>query len=336
MDYDKFDSVRRCNDDINDYISNFESAYGKLKKHKLDLPNVVLGCKLLKNAELEIEKRQLVLTATKDLQFDSVKSALKRIYASAKTIGSSSNEALKDETAFSTDTTESALASFSKGKSYRGMYKSRGVSNLKRPNGSNPLDHSGRVSTCRVCGSRYHWQRNCPEKVNDFRSNQRTNLNSEKSDVNEEGAFLTFATDSEMTFECVNKVILDTACTKTVAGLDWIQRYMSTLTGEQAKQVSEKPSFVSIGFGDGRRIKCIKTILLPISIGSMNCKLRVEVIPGTLPLLFSVKSLKSAGITINTRNMTISTVVDEKIPICELSSGHIALEIKPNEDQCNS
>ena len=33
-----------------------------------------------------------------------------------------------------------------------------------RPTATNPLNTDGRVSTCAVCGSRFHWANLCPDK----------------------------------------------------------------------------------------------------------------------------------------------------------------------------
>ena len=51
-------------------------------------------------------------------------------------------------------------------------------------------------------------------------------------------------------------------------------------------------------FGDGNKEKCQKCVFLPAVLGSTNCFLKVEVVPGSLPLLLGVNSMKRTGMDI--------------------------------------
>ena len=114
--YERFESLTRGSKSVVQHIVDFESAYSRIQKHKMTLPDSVLACKLLHSTGLDVKEKQLVLAATPKLEFTAMKSALKRIYASS-TASSSNAPVVKEEPAFvaSTDsdhvvqTEESAL-----------------------------------------------------------------------------------------------------------------------------------------------------------------------------------------------------------------------------------
>ena len=78
--YQNFDSF--CKSDkiiMTDYIIEFEQKYTKSKRYGITQPDAVLVFKLFDNASLTVKERQLALTASADLIFASMKSALGRI-----------------------------------------------------------------------------------------------------------------------------------------------------------------------------------------------------------------------------------------------------------------
>ena len=52
-------------------------------------------------------------------------------------------------------------------------------------------------------------------------------------------------------FETLGRAILDSACTKSVAGCEWLQEFLATLSEDEMKLVEEKESNASYLFGDG-------------------------------------------------------------------------------------
>ena len=82
-----------------DYIQEFESNYEELKKSNIQLPPEILACKLLYCAQLESRDRQIVLAAVAKLEFQSMKSSLRRIFSTC-TSKDQSEGLLKEEPAF--------------------------------------------------------------------------------------------------------------------------------------------------------------------------------------------------------------------------------------------
>lgn len=98
--YSSFDRIMKDSSvSMTDYIIDFKQRYSRMRKYKMELPDAVLAFKLLDTACLEVKDRQLALTACTDLDFASMKSALKRIFGgkSASTVG------INQETAYVTE-----------------------------------------------------------------------------------------------------------------------------------------------------------------------------------------------------------------------------------------
>ena len=68
----------------------------------MKLPNTVLTFKLLDDAKITDDERKLVLTFCSDLQFEKMKSALKRLFKTATAEQSTNEVNLKQEEAFYT------------------------------------------------------------------------------------------------------------------------------------------------------------------------------------------------------------------------------------------
>ena len=105
--YVKFESIQRNNRPMQDYIQEFESNYEELKKNNIQLPPEILACKLLYCAQLESRDRQIVLAAVAKLDFNSMKSSLRRIFSTC-TSKDQGEGILKVEPAFvgATDTAQ--------------------------------------------------------------------------------------------------------------------------------------------------------------------------------------------------------------------------------------
>jgi phosphotransferase system IIA component len=65
---------------VSDYIIELDKRYNKAKKYDMTLPEAVLAFKIVDNAELAVQKKQLALTACIDLKYKAMKSTLQRIF----------------------------------------------------------------------------------------------------------------------------------------------------------------------------------------------------------------------------------------------------------------
>ena len=85
-----------------DYIIEFEYLYNKMTNGEMPLPNAVLTFKLLDGVKLSETERKLALTLGNNLEFETMKSALKRIFTKSTIANESFHDTnnIKQEEAF--------------------------------------------------------------------------------------------------------------------------------------------------------------------------------------------------------------------------------------------
>ena len=109
--------------------------------------------------------------------------------------------------------------------------------------------------------------------------------------------------------ESVGYGVIDTACTKTVAGIDWMNEFKAILSDEERAKVdkSERNSQSVYRFGDGAETLSIKTVDIPILIpGRKHAEyFEVDVVDNKLPLLISKPLMSKLGFIIDTERNEI-------------------------------
>ncbi|KAK3889494.1 hypothetical protein Pcinc_006466 [Petrolisthes cinctipes] len=125
----------------------------------------------------------------------------------------------------------------------------------------NPLDAQGIRTRCRICGSTYHYARSCPE-----RRAQRAFVTGSTQETLEDVSVEDPIMSSSYNYQVIdvkiegligkslNHSILDSACTSTVCGEDWLKCYLESLDDEKLSKVKEFPSKMGFRFGDGKTL----------------------------------------------------------------------------------
>ena len=106
--------------------------------------------------------------------------------------------------------------------------------------------------------------------------------------------------------------LLDSGCTKTVCGTEWLREYTLGLSEEDRKTIVKSKSDRIFKFGDGKVVSAYERVTIPATIGSQKGVIECEVIDKNLPLLLSKDSMKKAGVTVNFVEDT-ATIIGEKI-----------------------
>ena len=70
--------------------------------------------------------------------------------------------------------------------------------------------------------------------------------------------------------ESLEKGLLDTGCTKTVAGETWMIEFLDTLPPIDADKVKEDVGAAKFRFGDGAEYKSNKEMIIPVVIGGVH------------------------------------------------------------------
>ena len=127
--------------------------------------------------------------------------------------------------------------------------------------------------------------------------------------------------------ESERKAVIDSGCTASVAGKQWLKHHISCLPEHIKNQVEVKKVSTRILFGAGKPVTATKLVYLPSQIGSINCILKILVKPGILPFLLSVAALRKAKFFIEFRSLKLSGPCGMETHLQVASSGHILLKI---------
>ncbi len=102
----------------------------------------------------------------------------------------------------------------------------------------NPVDREGNVTRCRICDSKFHWHQDCtvkakgPDKITLF---QAKDIDNEETRV--------------FVGETLNCAVLDSGCSQTVCGKNWLRCFQESLDDEA--KINERPSHATFKFGNG-------------------------------------------------------------------------------------
>ena len=329
--YSSFDGYRRGDTSIGDYIIEFERRNNRCKRHDMLLPDSVLAFKLLDGAGLDKQQKQLILTAVAtDLKYDNVKAALKRILggeSNASTLAQQeSGIIIKQESAYFTRGTYGTKFGNRNNRQNSGQPQSPREAQGQK--GTNPLDRFGRRSRCAVCGSTFHWAKDC-----EHRDEERVKMTSdEKSTQRIEEcnlAMFTHAPDnSNVVFmtEAYGTAVIDTACTRTVCGRQWLEDYARVLEDKDRLEIVENPTKKTYCFGDGGKVTATRHVTFPAFIGEQKCSIGADVVDIDLPLLLSKESLKRAEAIIDlTKDEAV--FFGKTIKLEQTSSGHYCVDL---------
>ena len=114
---------------------------------------------------------------------------------------------------------------------------------------------------CAICDSKMHWAKDCQHKrsatANIAGLNNETENNLEN--IIEEANIVLITTDDTKIQTNLNTII-DTACTKTIAGEEWLNKHLKNLDDTLINQVEVNLSNRIFKFGDGHKVTAISSV----------------------------------------------------------------------------
>ena len=133
--------------------------------------------------------------------------------------------------------------------------------------------------------------------------------------------------------ETLNLTVLDSGCTKTVCGQEWLKcYYIESLCDDDRKKIQEFNWQTEVTFGDGKVVASKKSVVIPWNIAGKNVSLKADVVKREITLLLSTKSLKAAVWKIDFVNDWIN-MFGKDIHLHFTTSGHYAIPL--NETNLN-
>ena len=207
----------------------------------------------------------------------------------------------------------------------------------------NPIGPSGAAMACSFCNSTFHLRRNCPEFTDCLNEVKGTSGNEDDERKNSDGKpkyswFMCYMTETAVQTqpenklqalieECKGYAILDSGCPNTVCGESWIRSYIQSLGPKDSGKVSYEASSETFTFGDGEGWKSTCRYTIPIyTLGEIG-EMSTDVVSANIPLLFSIKAMEKAKMTLDFEKARIRIGDKCSIKLKRTSSGHYAMPI---------
>ena len=344
----KFDSYKKVKEEEMDkYIMEFDKRSKTLSKHKVTIPNCILAFKLLDSAGLDTQEKQIVMTAVTfdepDKMYDAMKLALRKFFGSQEVLSlnqktnvvsnsensNTSAVVIKSEPVFSAEEVQIIDRGRGRGRFRGGRGFTRNRYNQRGGVQRNSMDWRGNTRKCYVCGSEFHLASSCPKNVYINNVDEET----------DECLMASVRGSTEMTalvVESFNCAVLDSACTSTVCGNDWLQSYMHALSEKEVLKVTEEDSNTTFRFGDGEVHASMKKVKIPVTIVGKKINIVTDVVDCGIPLLLSKKSMKKAKIEIKFEDDT-AVIFGRRLKLTCTSSGHYCIPLTDeNESRQNT
>ncbi|KAL5015625.1 hypothetical protein ScPMuIL_007295, partial [Solemya velum] len=153
----------------------------------------------------------------------------------------------------------------------------------------NPTGKDGQILTCRSCGSFRHLVSNCPDSWERL----------SKVNITEDEHVVLFTGDikediTRLGADAYNCAVLDSACSSTVCGANWMKNYISSLGDSDVGKVTCSEGQRIFKFGGGTRLKSKYEYLIPAYIAGKNITIKTDVVDSDIPLLLSRSAMKKA------------------------------------------
>ena len=344
--------TRKSGVSINDYLAEFEHAKFLLEKEGIRKDDTILALDLLSQCNLPIDKTQLVMSSISAITYENVKEKLNTIYFmeqakhnkfanSASCSDTNTNNFLEEALVSEEPQGEgSSLYTTGRGRkiyrskrglSHRNFSRSRSNFRRGRYQGSrrtNPIGRNGQPTTCILCDSIYHYVQFCPNK-NDNKRDIKFEEDIDKIHFN---MFVGCTSDnsnnrlSDLVNESRGYAILDSGCTNTVCGEQWIQNFIDNLSLEEREKMIISPSDQKFTFGDGRSVTSKRKVTIPCWMGGERGRLTTDVVDSNIPLLLSRRSMKRSEMVLDFKNDKVQ-VNGRDIRLKITHTGHYALPL---------
>ena len=332
-----YDYRRSSGTTIVDFLIRYEYLYQSLGTHNNALPEGVQAFFLLTAANVSEEMEKLARATCPAMTYNEMKKTIQKIFGDPGSAAEgTAAPSIKIEPSFLASESEEAY--WTRYNSNRGRGRSRGTTNFsgrgrgrwnrRFPSNSsynssnsagrgsgNAVGRDGKVLRCFKCGSDQHFANACKaeEEVHFTLLSSR----SDKPDV----------PLSALLQETLGMAILDSGCSKTVAGKTWMDSYLDQLSDKDRSVVKMFPCNTRFRFGDGAESISNSLVNFPAVIGNTKVSIEANVVENEVPLLLSRKSMKVAGCNLDFKNDTVEMLNGQVIKLISSKAGHYCIPL---------
>ena len=352
MAYRDFENFVRPQDmNFQDFVIKFEALNSQLKRHNMDLPDGVLAYRFLHSSNLKEGDMKLCRATISEFKYSEMKNRVLSMYGD-KVQTSFDAVAVKPEPVFYGEN-RGSYNPYNHRNNRRGWNRytrggTRGGNNFVQPptKPTNPIGPNGRINLCAICGSKYHYARQCPDGqvdgqvkaqhvglVEDIIEN--INLQNPNVENDEISLFQDTADNNSLKWflgETLGCAVIDSGCSKTVAGKTWLNCFLETLNEDELMNIHRKESNQVFKFGKGEPIKSKGKVFIPVILGKKNVTIELDVVDAHIPLLLSKEALQKAETVLDFKN-DVAIMFGEKQNIISTNSGHYAIPLSVAVDE---
>jgi hypothetical protein len=171
----------------------------------------------------------------------------------------------------------------------------------ERPVNANGSD--GKTLLCVACGSYRHLIANCPYSWENMSKTNRVNV------VEEEAALFTGYNNNietkmglaQLSMDARNCAVLDSGCSSTVCGQNWMDCYIESLNAEDKEKITLSDGVKVFKFGGGEKLKSRGSYNIPAVLAGKEVTVQTDVVASDIPLLLSKKAMKKARVKFRLR-----------------------------------
>ena len=275
---------RKMGESYSAFVVTFEKLHAEISKHKMELPDGAKAYFLLQAANLNEENERLARVSAK-MDYANMKETLQKVFGN-------NNEKegqcmpIKEEVNYTKKSHANRPWNNNwKHDNYRKQNQNggerswrNGNSNWRQPNGRrmNKNGPDGKPLRCYHCGSNEHLSFDC------IKSPRRDTYMVEAEDADDvKVAFFTKEKEEKLESIMADAIgfgVLDSACTKTVAGRKWFSEYRELLTEEEQRFLIEKKSPSIYRFGDGEERKALFNTSIPAVVTGKTIYLAIDIV----------------------------------------------------------
>ena len=126
--------------------------------------------------------------------------------------------------------------------------------------------------------------------------------------------------------EAKERGVIDSACSRTVAGISWIKNFIDKLEEADKKSVKIEKGGAMFQFGGGEKRRSAMKMGLPCMIGDLKVTLITEVVDAKIPLLVGTNSLEKSKAILDF-GRSVAYLFGQEVEMFKVGSGHFCIEL---------
>ena len=128
--------------------------------------------------------------------------------------------------------------------------------------------------------------------------------------------------------------VLDSGCSKSVAGVKWLEKFSENLPEEVSSSLKVEESRRVYQFGGGETRCSHGCVRLPTMMGDKKVHINVEIVEAEIPLLIGCNSMQGAKAQLDFGNMR-AVFFEEEIQMFKIGSGLFSIDLVAENIECH-